>query len=38
MNANVGRCQDSGVPKETSSGEMQWPGTAQVPLLRDSRT
>ena len=28
-------CQDSGVPKETSSGEMQWPGTAQVPLLRD---
>eukprot|EP00434_Breviolum_minutum_P019314 symbB.v1.2.017022.t3/scaffold1285.1/size129168/1 len=30
MNANVGCCQDSGVPKEPSSGGMQWPGTAQA--------
>eukprot|EP00434_Breviolum_minutum_P042504 symbB.v1.2.037833.t1/scaffold5700.1/size24414/1 len=30
MNANVGCYQDSGVPKEPSSGGMQWPGTAQA--------
>ena len=38
MNANVGFCQDSGVPKEPSSGGIQWPGTAQVPLLGNSKT
>ena len=38
MNANAGCCQDSGVHKEPSSGGMQWPGTAQVPLLGKTRT
>ena len=35
MNADVGFCPLTPVvPKESSSGGMQWPGTAQVPLAK----
>ena len=38
VHASLGFCQDLPVPKEPSSGGMQWPGTAQVPLLPNDVT